>query len=291
MKADADWPELFFRNSFYNPASAEAVKAAPAEADFLCRAMKLEKGTALLDICCGPGRHAIEFARRGIDVTGYDFSAEYLDEARIKAEKNNLNILFELGDMRSIPYICRFDAAVSLFNSFGYFQDYKDDIKTLKGIFRALRPGGVFALDIVNGRYVRDYTGPYERTDLGSCWRIARTELDKDGMTCAWTFIDKKTGKSRSAVFFNRLYDQQRISDALKTAGFSVLKFYGDFSGGRLNGKKDRIIVISRKNSGNKKEHSTAAATTVKTKIRKYAKPRTINNITTGSKAGKRKKA
>lgn len=264
MKAAANWPVHFFRNSFYNPASPEAVKAAPGEAGFLCREMKLKKGDCLLDLCCGPGRHSIEFARRGIEVTGYDFSDEYLKEAKEKASRENLNIIFERGDMRMLPYICRFDAAVSLFNSFGYFLDFEDDLKTLNGISRALKPDGIFALDIVNGSYVRNYIGPYERLDLGSCWRIDETEFNKDGMTCAWTFIDKKTGNSRMEVFFNRLYDRQRISEALKSAGFSPLKFFGDFSGGRLNGNKDRIIVISKKISRKKDRHSTEAAANIK---------------------------
>ena len=46
MKAKPDWPEEFYRNSFYNPASAEAIKAAPAEAAFLIEKLKLKKGAS-----------------------------------------------------------------------------------------------------------------------------------------------------------------------------------------------------------------------------------------------------
>ena len=247
MKAKSDWPEEFYRNSFYNPASAEAIKAAPAEAAFLIEKLKLKKGASLLDLCCGPGRHALIFAKRGLNVTGYDFSAEYLAEAKAKAEKKKLAVRFEQGDMRHIPYKNAFDAAVNLFNSFGYFLNQEEDFAVLQGLFSALKPGGMLAIDIVNGTYMRNYAGPYSRTDLGSSLLIEEREFSKEGMTCAWTFMHKKTGKSRSAVFFNRLYSRKTLAELLEKAGFRILSFFGDFSGARLTDKKDRIIAIARK--------------------------------------------
>ena len=247
MKAKPDWPEEFYRNSFYNPASTEAIAAASDEAGFLFRKMNLKKGDSLLDLCCGPGRHVLIFAKRGLNVTGYDFSAEYLAEAKAKAAKKKLEIRFEQGDMRRLPYKEEFDAAVNLFNSFGYFPDPSEDAAVLKGLSAALKPGGCLAMDIVNGTYMRNYAGPYSRTDLGSSILIEEREFSREGLTCAWTFIDKKTGKSHRSVFFNRLYNRKTLTDILEKAGFRPLSFFGDFSGARLTDKKDRIIVIARK--------------------------------------------
>ena len=247
MKADPEWPRHFFRNSFYNPATQWALAAAPKEAAFLFRAMGLKKGMVLLDVCCGPGRHSAEFARRGLSVCGYDFSAEYLKEAAGRAKKENFIVSFVKGDMREIHFDEKFDAAVSLFNSFGYFADKSDDIKTLKGIFRALKPGGVFALDIVNGANVRKYSLPQSKTDLGRRNLIEKIEFHGDGMTCSWTFTDKKTGKSQTEIFFNRLYDKETIKEALEESGFSAMKMYGGFGGEPLTDKSERIIAISKK--------------------------------------------
>ena len=247
MKADPEWHKSFFRNSFYNPATRWALAAAPAETAFLCRAMRLKKGMSLIDVCCGPGRHSVEFARRDILVTGFDFSEEYLSEAAARARKDNLDIRFSVGDMREIPYTGEFDAAVSLFNSFGYFKDRKDDMKVLLGIFRSLRPGGKFALDIVNGTNVRKYSRHQSKTDLGRRWLTDKIEFTDDGMTCSWTFTDKKTGKSQTEIFFNRLYDEKLIRKALSEAGFGVLKIYGSFDGEKLTDKSERIIAISQK--------------------------------------------
>lgn len=247
MNAKPEWHKDFFRNSFYNPATKWALAAAPSEVAFLCRAMRLKKGMSVLDVCCGPGRHSAEFARRGLCVCGFDFSQEYLAEAADRIRKENLSARFVCGDMREIPFEEEFDAAASLFNSFGYFSEKSDDIKTLEGIFRALRPGGMFALDIVNGANVRKYSQKQSRTDLGRRWLTDKIEFTGDGMTCSWTFTDKKTGKSQTEIFFNRLYDEKLIKKALEDTGFSVLRLYGGFGGEPLTDKSERIIAISKK--------------------------------------------
>ena len=57
-------------------------------------------GAAVLDLCCGPGRHSLEFARRGFQVTGVDRTARYLDTARAAATREGLTVEFVQEDMR-----------------------------------------------------------------------------------------------------------------------------------------------------------------------------------------------
>lgn len=248
MKVSAGWTKKFFNNSFYNPVSYQAKKAAKKEAAFLYKALGLKKGNTILDLCCGPGRHALEFAQMGLEITGYDFSQEYLAEAVASAAKQKLNIEFEKGDMRKLKYAQQFDAAINLFNSFGYFINAHDDLKTICGISRALKNKGKLAIDIINGTYMRNFTLPRDWLDLGDCWRLDETEFNKQGMNCSWTFIDKKTGKARSANFFNRLYDRNSLSALLKKAKLKPIAFYGDFDGAKLTDNSERIIAIAIKN-------------------------------------------
>src|SRR5205807_10627824 len=51
--------------------------------------------------------------------------------------------------MRSIPWTGRFDAVISWFTSFGYFDD-EGNRAVLRGARAALRDGGVLLLDINN---------------------------------------------------------------------------------------------------------------------------------------------
>src|SRR5579871_6873471 len=87
------------------------------EADFLAGRLDLRPGMSALDVPCGNGRHAIELARRGVQMTGADLSAGFLEEARGRAPE----IEWIHGDMRNLPWTGRFDAAYCWGNSFGYF--------------------------------------------------------------------------------------------------------------------------------------------------------------------------
>lgn len=247
MKASGDWHKSFFKNSFYNPASAAAVAMAPSEAAFILKQLKLKRGAALLDLCCGPGRHAVEFAKKGLAVTGYDFSGEYLAEAAARAGKKKAALRLVRGDMRRLKFNGEFDAAVNLFTSFGYFLKFSDDIKTLKGVAKALKPGGLFLVDVVNGEYVRAHFNPGPWQDLGGHYLLEENELGKDGTRCTWTMVSKKTGLAGKRTFFTRLYDKQRLGAALKRAGFKPLKFWGDFSGRPLSPERNRLICLAKK--------------------------------------------
>ncbi len=247
MKAPRDWHKSFFRNSFYNPASKAAVTMAPAETAFILKQLKLKKGSALLDLCCGPGRHAVEFAGNGLAVTGYDFSGEYLREAAARAKKKKVPLRLLRGDMRRLKFKGEFDAAVNLFTSFGYFLKFSDDIKTLKGAARALKPGGLFLIDVVSGEYVRAHFNPGPWHDMGGHYLLEAIELDKDGTHCTWTTVSKKTGLTGKKTFFTRLYDRRRLSAALKQAGFRPLKFWGSFDGRPLSPERNRLICLAKK--------------------------------------------
>ncbi len=247
MKVPREWHRSFFVNSFYNPAGELAVARARAEAAFVLKKLRLKKGAALLDLCCGPGRHAVEFARRGMTVTGLDFSAEYLREAETRAKNKKVQLRLVRGDMRRIPFRGEFDAVVNLFTSFGYFPRFSDDIRTLKGVARALKPGGFFLIDIVNGDGVRkDFIARNWHETRRSGWLLEERSLTADGCFNEWTRI-KPGGRVIRRKFFTRLYDRPRLSSALRRAGLEPLRFWGGFDGSRLRPLSLRLICLARR--------------------------------------------
>ncbi len=247
MEIPKEWHRTFFKNPFYNPASRPALAAAPAEAAFVLARLKLKKGSALLDLCCGPGRHAVEFAKRGMAVTGYDFSKEYLKEAAGRAKGKHVSIRLVRGDMRRLGFTREFDAAVNLFTSFGYFRRFSDDIKTLKGAARALKPGGLFLIDVVHGDFARANLKRRDWALLGRSYHLEETAADADGIYSTWTEIPAGGGRPVSKSFFTRLYNKERLSAALKKSGFKPLKFWGNFRGAPLSEKSDRLICLAKK--------------------------------------------
>jgi len=247
MKVSREWHKDFFKISFYNPASPMAVAKAPSEAAFVIKQLNLKKGASLLDLCCGPGRHAVEFAKKGLTVTGYDFSGEYLKEAAARAKKHKVRLRLLRGDMRSLKFKDEFDAAVNLFTSFGYFRKFSDDLKTLKGAARALKPGGLLLIDLVHGDFVNKHFSPRDWTETADCFLLEEAAAGPDGIFNTWTRIPKKGGKILKRAFFTRLYNRRRLSQALKKAGLKPLKFWGSFTGQPLSAAKNRLIALARK--------------------------------------------
>ena len=52
------WFEEYF-DEWYLPTHGDGLERAPAEADFIARALDLPPGSAILDLACGHGRHAV----------------------------------------------------------------------------------------------------------------------------------------------------------------------------------------------------------------------------------------
>jgi cyclopropane fatty-acyl-phospholipid synthase-like methyltransferase len=246
-----DWTKSFFRSEIFTPGSPDAVAAAAAETRFIWKALGLKRGSRVLDIPCGTGRHAIRLARRGASVVGVDITPAYLREARRAAGRLS-TARFMRADMRRIPMRGEFDAAINLWTSFGYFDKPSDDVKTLRAVARALKPGGLFLIDTADittirrrfqsrswnrradGAYVLEdavYVGGWDPKVINT-WTVLRA--------------GKPTRRSRFVV---RAYDRARLCAALREAGLKPFKFWGglSFDEGSSGPAGARLVVLSRK--------------------------------------------
>lgn len=150
---DAHWFEPLAR--FLGPAYLRNAftKGTVQEVDFLVDALGLGPGVRVLDAGCGPGRHALELARRGIDVTGVDISEEFVHLARAAAREEQLTTArFEVGDIRAI--VGEYDTVLCLCQGgFGLLggpaapgEGTTGDEAAFAALARAVRPGGRLAL-------------------------------------------------------------------------------------------------------------------------------------------------
>jgi SAM-dependent methyltransferase len=128
----------YLRNAF--------TKGTEQEVEFLVDALGLRPGMRVLDVGCGPGRHALALARRGIDVTGVDLSPDFVELAREAAAAAGLPVRFEVLDVRELAYDAEFGAAICLCQGgFGLLGGH-DDAALIARIVRAVRPGGGVAV-------------------------------------------------------------------------------------------------------------------------------------------------
>ena len=141
--------EAYLRYSF--------TKGTAQEVEFLVGALGLGPGMRVLDVGCGPGRHAHALARRGIEVHGVDISARFVELATANAPPL---ATFERLDATAMSFHAEFDAAVSLCQgAFGLVGPGPDE-EVLAGMARAVRPGGRVAVSAFSSYFsVRYQTG------------------------------------------------------------------------------------------------------------------------------------
>jgi SAM-dependent methyltransferase len=116
------------------------------EIDFLVGALELDAGMRVLDLGCGPGRHSLELARRGMHCVGIDHAASFIELARSSAAAEGLEVQFEVGDVRELSGYDGFDAVVCLCQGGFGLLGGTESKELLEGFARALRPGGRLAL-------------------------------------------------------------------------------------------------------------------------------------------------
>lgn len=98
----------------------------------------------VLDLCCGPGRHAAPLDKAGYRVVGVDRDAPAITQASLTAPEAS----FIRADMRRLPLGSRsMDAAICMWQSFGHFDD-AGNAAVLAELSRVLVPNGVLVMDL-----------------------------------------------------------------------------------------------------------------------------------------------
>jgi SAM-dependent methyltransferase len=247
------WTEKFFRPEIFTPGSAEAESAAPAEARFVWKALGLKRGARVLDVACGTGRHAVRLARRGANVVGVDATPAYLREAR-RAARGIANARFTRGDMRVLAYVDEFDAAVNLWTSFGYFETPAEDLEVVRGIARALKPGGKFLIDLIDYGAVsrrRRFKNWSECADGSYLLEEAVFLGGWDPRIATYWVVLRRGEPARTAHSVVRGYDRKRLFALLRRAGLHPTRTWSEMTDyGSRTERGTRLVVLAVKGSG-----------------------------------------
>jgi SAM-dependent methyltransferase len=168
-------------------------KGTEQEVSALVDALGLQPGQRVLDVGCGPGRHAHALARRGLQVVGVDISQRFVDLARADAPPG---ATFVRADARALRFDGEFDAAISLCQgAFGLAggpgSPLDGDGDVLEGIARALRPGGVAAVSAFSAYFQVRWLEDYDTFDAEAGVNHERTAVrDESGVAAdadLWT--------------------------------------------------------------------------------------------------------
>jgi SAM-dependent methyltransferase len=246
---DTPWYTQFYGRDYLD-ALGPGLTNTVREAEFAIAALALKPGDQVLDLACGQARHAVLLAKQGIEVTGQDQSAEYLQDARAAAEQHGVDLPLIKSDMRTIPFEGHFDAVVNMFTSFGYFEAEADNRRVLAEISKALKPGGRVLIDLINREWVIANNQAAERRENSDGTVVLeRRELNLQTSRNHVTFtIIDADGKKRESVGHRiRLYTLTEIIRMMAEANLIYERVYGGFDSEPYTTSTRRMIVVARK--------------------------------------------
>ena len=216
----------------------------------VAKALALTKpnGKSALDLCCGPGRCAIALAKKGFTVTGVDKTRHLLDKARTKARAAGVTVEWIHEDMRDFLRPSSFALILSMFTSFGYFENKQDDRIVLENVFTSLQPGGVFLIELMGKERLAKILQSPITTILpdGAIW-IDRHEVFDEWTRVRNEWLVVRDGKTKSFKFNLNIYSGLELRERLENAGFTGVSLYGSLDGIEYGSSAERLIAIGRK--------------------------------------------
>lgn len=201
--------------------------------------LNIPEGGKILDLACGKGRHAVYLNSIGYDVTGVDLSENSIKFAK---QFENETLHFAVHDMCK-PFNDRFDAVFNLFTSFGYFENDKDNLNTIKAIKADLNVVGFGVIDFMNSDYVINNLVPEEtKTVEGIEFNLKR--FVRDG------YIIKEISFLHEGDDYKyeervRAFTLADFEDLFEKAGVYLLDIFGDYKLRKFDAQESsRLIMI-----------------------------------------------
>jgi SAM-dependent methyltransferase len=243
------WWEDLFNDDYLRACEKLTDEQIAREVDFVEDRLGVERGGALLDLACGTGRHAIEFARRGYEVVGFDLSLPMLARAGDEAQERDAKLNFVQGDMREMSFEEQFDGVYCWNTSFGYFEEDKN-AAVIDRIHKALRAGGLFLLDVANRDFVIHQSPSLAWFEGDGC--VCMDEMNVDFITSRMRV--KRTmmlddGRSREIEYSMRVYSLHELGKLLHEHGFKVTQVSGRIAtpGVFFGNESPRTIILAEK--------------------------------------------
>ena len=248
-KTRQPWWEDLFNEDFMRANSRVSDEQIRREVTFIEESLGVAAGGVVLDLGCGSGHHAVEFASRGYGVVGYDLSLYQLALAADVAQERSQKINFLQGDMREMAFEEMFDGVFCWNTTFGYFEEDKN-LAVAQRVFKALRPGGMFLIDVLN----RDFAAASAPC---SVWYEGDSCVCMDDMSVDYISsrlrvkrsIILDDGRTKESLYSLRLYSLHELGKLLHEVGFRVTEASGHPStpGVFFGPNSPRIIMLAQR--------------------------------------------
>jgi len=240
------WFKDWFNSPYYHQLYFNRDKTeAAAFIDLLIDYLKPGLESRMLDVACGKGRHSMQLAEKGFDVTGIDLSEVSILEALMAS---NEKLHFYQHDMRLPFWINYFDYAFNFFTSFGYFNTQREHDNAIRSIALSLKKEGLFVMDYLNVHYAEDHNEHQSEKEIDGINFIITKWYDEahfykkiiiedEAMDEPFTYTEKVAKFSLGD--FTEMFSYQ---------GLQIQEVFGDYQFGHYDIRKSpRLIMIAKK--------------------------------------------
>jgi ubiquinone/menaquinone biosynthesis C-methylase UbiE len=219
--------------------------------DFSCRHLGDKK--QIMELACGTGALAVEFAKAGFDVTGLDLSEEMLMIASQRAEQEEVAIQFVEGDMLDLTDVGSYEAITCYSDSICYMEDEQSVQQVFDGVYNSLVDDGVFMFDVHSTYQIDevfpDYNYHYQTEEFAFLWESYQGEVPHSIEHFLTFFVQNENDlfQRMDELHQERTYPLESYQRMLENAGFAEIQIYADFIDTPPNEKSRRWFFVCRK--------------------------------------------
>lgn len=225
------WYEVLFENYAHKYEKESYTQGTLGECDFIEDEISRSKSARILDIGCGTGRHSIELARRGYQVTGIDLSDSMLTRAKEKAAAAGVAVDFQCRDARKLTFDNEFELVIMLCEgAFSLMETDEMNFQILQGAAKAIKKDGKLIFTTLNALFPL-FHSVKEFMDANAGENKSKYEgVSFDLMTFRdhnITRIEDDAGQERELRCDERYYVPSEITWMLKSLGFRSVEIFG----------------------------------------------------------------
>jgi SAM-dependent methyltransferase len=220
---------------------------------FYRRWLPKNKHARLLELCCGTGRLTLPIAKDGYGITGVDYTASMLEQAKSKAARDGVEVKFVEADIRTLNLPEEYDFIFIPFNSIHHLYSNEDLFQALTVVKKHLKDGGWFLMDCFNpnirfiaeGEKAQQPIAAYTTDDgrevvIKQSMRYeSKTQINR----IAWHFFINGEFHSVQDLDLRMLYPQE-LDAYLKWNGFQIVHKFGSFGEEAFSDNSDKQIFV-----------------------------------------------
>jgi ubiquinone/menaquinone biosynthesis C-methylase UbiE len=207
-------------------------------------------GKKLLELGCGTGNMTFKLKERGMDITALDLSEEMLHNAKQKALKKRLKLLFINQNIKNFEINKTFEFVFSFCDGYNYVLEEKDLINSFKRVFTHLKVGGYFIFDISTPYKLKEKLGNNTFTqnedDLSYIWD---NYIEGEILEMYISFFVKEGSFYRrfKEHHIQRAWDINYIKEVLGKAGFKEIEVFEDYTNKIIENNSIRATFICKR--------------------------------------------